>query len=46
MNAYEFGIKYGTRDINVSLSLFRQEFENFQLNTFDATVFIVQNVNG
>ena len=28
-----------------NVSLFRQEFKNFQLNTFDGTVFIVQNVN-
>ena len=30
----------------MNVSLFRQEFQNFQLNTFDGTVFIVQNVNG
>ena len=26
--------------------MFRQDFKNFQLNTFDGSVFIVQNVNG
>ena len=26
--------------------MFRQDFKNFQLNTFDGTVFIVQNING
>ena len=25
---------------------FRQEFDNFQLNTFNGTVFLVQNING
>ena len=29
-----------------NFALFRQEFKNFQLNTFDGTVFIVQNING
>ncbi|PKB14011.1 outer membrane receptor protein involved in Fe transport [Novosphingobium kunmingense] len=45
-NAMEIGIKYGTRPFSVSLTAFRQDFENFQLNTFNGSVFLVQNVNG
>jgi iron complex outermembrane recepter protein len=29
-----------------NVAVFREQFKNFQLNTFDGTVFIVQNVNG
>lgn len=46
VNAYEIGAKYGTGPFTLSVAAFRQEFSNFQLNTFDGTVFIVQNVNG
>ena len=46
VNAYEIGAKYATGPFSLSIAGFRQEFENFQLNTFDGTVFIVQNVNG
>jgi iron complex outermembrane recepter protein len=46
VNAYEIGAKYATGPFTLSVAAFRQEFENFQLNTFDGTVFIVQNVNG
>jgi outer membrane receptor protein involved in Fe transport len=46
VNAYEIGAKYGTGPFSASVAAFRQEFRNFQLNTFDGTVFIVQNVNG
>jgi outer membrane receptor protein involved in Fe transport len=46
VNAYEVGVKYGRRNINVSAAIFRQEFKNFQLNTFNGSVFLVQNVNG
>ena len=46
VNAYEIGAKYQTGPFSLSVAAFRQEFENFQLNTFDGTVFIVQNVNG
>ena len=43
---YEIGAKYATGPFSLSVAAFRQEFQNFQLNTFDGTVFIVQNVNG
>ena len=45
VNAYEIGAKYGTREFSLSLAVFRQEFESFQLNTFNGSVFLVQNVN-
>lgn len=46
VNAYEVGAKFSKGPVTISLAGFRQEFTNFQLNTFDGTVFIVQNVNG
>ncbi len=46
VNAFEIGAKYATGPFSLSVAAFRQEFKNFQLNTFDGTVFIVQNVNG
>ena len=45
VNAYEVGAKYSTREFGLSLAAFRQEFTNFQLNTFNGSVFLVQNVN-
>ncbi len=32
--------------ITVDLTFFRQDFRNFQLNTFNGTVFLVQTING
>jgi len=46
VNAYEIGAKYSTGPFSLTVTGFRQEFKNFQLNTFDGTVFIVQNING
>ncbi|MDB5691586.1 MAG: TonB-dependent receptor [Alphaproteobacteria bacterium] len=46
VNAYELGWKYGTRRFVLNGALFRQEFRNFQLNTFNGSVFLVQNING
>jgi iron complex outermembrane recepter protein len=46
VDAYEIGAKYATGPFSLSAAVFRQQFRNFQLNTFDGTVFIVQNVNG
>ncbi|MBA3898473.1 MAG: TonB-dependent receptor, partial [Sphingomonadaceae bacterium] len=46
VNAYELGAKYSSRHFSLNVALFRQEFKNFQLNTFDGSVFIVQNVDG
>ena len=45
VNAYEIGAKYSTRPFTLSVAAFRQEFENFQLNTFNGSVFLVQNIN-
>ncbi|GGO90061.1 TonB-dependent receptor [Stakelama pacifica] len=45
VNAYEAGLKYATRNFSAGLTLYRQEFKNFQLNTFNGSVFVVQNVN-
>lgn len=46
VDAYEIGAKYSRGPVTINLALFRQEFENFQLNTFNGTVFLVQTVNG
>ena len=46
VNAYEVGAKFATGPFSLSAAAFRQDFSNFQLNTFDGTVFIVQNING
>ena len=45
-DAFEVGLKYSTRKFSLNLSAFRQQFKNFQLNTFNGTVFLVQNING
>jgi outer membrane receptor protein involved in Fe transport len=45
-NAYELGAKYSKGKVTVNLVFFRQDFENFQLNTFNGTVFLVQTING
>ncbi|MEH3047746.1 TonB-dependent receptor [Sphingomonas adhaesiva] len=46
VNAFEIGAKYSTGPFSLSVAGFRQEFSSFQLNTFDGTVFLVQNING
>jgi outer membrane receptor protein involved in Fe transport len=46
VNSYEVGAKFQRGPVSITVTGFRQEFKNFQLNTFDGTVFIVQNVNG
>lgn len=45
VDAFEVGLKYTGRNFTVSAAAFRQEFENFQLNTFNGSVFLVQNIN-
>jgi iron complex outermembrane recepter protein len=45
-NAYEFGIKYSRGPVTLNAVAFRQQFRNFQLNTFNGTVFLVQTING
>ncbi|CAA9499469.1 MAG: TonB-dependent receptor [uncultured Sphingomonadaceae bacterium] len=44
VDAYEIGAKFTRRNFNLNVAIFRQEFENFQLNTFNGSVFIVQNI--
>jgi len=46
VDAFELGGKYSRRGFIFNFALFRQLFRNFQLNTFDGTVFLVQNING
>jgi iron complex outermembrane receptor protein len=46
VDAFELGAKYSSGPLTINLALFRQQFENFQLNTFNGTVFLVQTVNG
>ncbi|KUO57756.1 MAG: TonB-dependent receptor [Sphingomonadales bacterium BRH_c3] len=46
VNAFEIGAKYSTRAFSASIAAFRQQFSNFQLNTFNGSVFLVQNING
>lgn len=46
VDSYEFGVKYASRAFSVSLAAFRSDFSNFQLNTFNGSVFLVQTING
>lgn len=46
VNAYEIGAKYTRPGFSLAAAIFRQEFSNFQLNTFNGSVFLVQTVNG
>jgi outer membrane receptor protein involved in Fe transport len=46
VTSYELGFKYGNRHITLNGAFFYQQFRNFQLNTFNGSVFLVQNVNG
>ncbi|GGE86700.1 TonB-dependent receptor [Sphingomonas prati] len=44
VDAYEIGAKYSSRHFNLNVAAFRQEFKTFQLNTFNGSIFIVQNI--
>lgn len=46
VDAFEIGLKYSRANWGVNIAAFRQEFTNFQLNTFNGTSFVVQNING
>jgi outer membrane receptor protein involved in Fe transport len=46
VDAFELGAKYTRRNFTLNAALFHQRFNDFQLNTFNGTVFIVQNING
>lgn len=45
VDAFEIGAKYERPGFTLNGAIFRQEFSNFQLNTFNGTVFLVQNIN-
>ena len=46
VDSYEIGAKYSTGPFSLSVGAFRSDFKNFQLNTFNGTVFLVQTING
>lgn len=46
VDSYELGAKYSTGPFSLSVSAFRSDFSNFQLNTFNGSVFLVATVNG
>ena len=46
VDAFEIGLKYSQPKWSENVAAFRQEFKNFQLNTFNGTSFVVQNING
>ncbi|VVS96912.1 TonB-dependent receptor [Sphingomonas sp. EC-HK361] len=45
VNAYEVGLKFSSSDFTFNVAGFRQEFKNFQLNTFNGQNYIVQNLS-
>ena len=45
VDAYEIGAKYSIRPLTLTVAAYRQDFSSFQLNTFNGSVFLVQNVN-
>ena len=44
VQAYEVGIKYTSPKLTANLAVYRSEFKNFQLNTFNGSSYIVQNI--
>ncbi len=44
VQAFELGIKYSSAKFTANLAAFRSAFKNFQLNTFNGTNYIVQNI--
>lgn len=46
VNSFELGAKYSGRKWGANIALFREEFEDFQLNTYNGFSFVVQNING
>ena len=44
-DAFEAGMKFHGRGIDVNFALFHQVFRNFQLNTFNGLNFVVENIN-
>src|SRR5690606_30923403 len=46
VTSYELGAKYSGGPFSAGLTLFRTDFKNFQLNTFNGSTYIVQTING
>ena len=46
VDAFEIGLKYRQPKWSANVAVFHQAFKNFQLNTFNGTSFVVQNING
>jgi len=46
VDAFEIGLKINRPTWGLNVAAFREEFSNFQLNTFNGTSFVVQNING
>lgn len=46
VDSFEVGFKYDIPTFSLSVAAFHQEFSDFQLNTFNGSVFLVQNING
>jgi iron complex outermembrane receptor protein len=46
VRSWEAGFKWTQRSFVFNLAAFRESFSNFQLNTFNGSVFLVQNING
>jgi outer membrane receptor protein involved in Fe transport len=44
VNAYEVGVKFHSRHLDVNIAAFKQSFDNYQLNTFNGLTFEVTNV--
>ena len=44
VDAYELGLKWDGPGIDVNLAVFRQDFDDFQLNTFNGVNFEVTNI--
>ena len=45
VDAYEIGAKLNLRGFDLNVAVFRQDFDSFQLNTFNGVNFEVANVN-
>ncbi len=44
VNSYEVGAKFNTPGFTLNVAAFREEFKDFQLNTFNGSIFVVQNI--
>ena len=44
VDAYEAGLKFSKPKFNLALAFFREDFEDFQLNTFNGASFVVVNI--